>query len=144
MSSLTLSGDLSQQRLIWASKAPSSNASAKRANEHLRRVARDNGVDKALEENDLDLLAFPMDSWALQIAAAAGEPRVASAMSYFTNVFRLSHCHNASRSVRLQRPAICTWHHGSGRSRGLDVPVHECFRAPLSSTTSSDATAGSD
>ncbi|KAH6615688.1 amidase signature domain-containing protein [Chaetomium sp. MPI-SDFR-AT-0129] len=39
-----------------------------------RTVGRDQGVDKALNEHDLDLVALPMDSPAPRIAAAAGYP----------------------------------------------------------------------
>ncbi len=37
------------------------------------KVARDQGIDKAMEEHQLDLITLPMDSPCPRLAAAAGK-----------------------------------------------------------------------
>ncbi|OAQ99133.1 hypothetical protein LLEC1_03432 [Akanthomyces lecanii] len=63
-----------QGRLIDTLENPIDQETYERAMKQCRTVARDRGVDKAMKENNLDLIAFPMDSPCPRIAAAAGYP----------------------------------------------------------------------
>ena len=63
-----------QSRLLKASRDPPSAQAAERAKAHCRATAREKGVARAFQEQNLDLLAMPMDSPIPSISAAAGYP----------------------------------------------------------------------
>ena len=63
-----------QSRLLKASTDPPSAQAAERAKAHCRATAREKGVARAFQEQNLDLLAMPMDSPIPSISAAAGYP----------------------------------------------------------------------
>ncbi|KAJ4165399.1 hypothetical protein LMH87_007033 [Akanthomyces muscarius] len=63
-----------QGRLIDTLENPIDQEMYERAMKQCRTVAQDRGVDKVMKENNLDLIAFPMDSPCPRVAAAAGYP----------------------------------------------------------------------
>ncbi|KAI1123357.1 amidase signature domain-containing protein [Nemania abortiva] len=58
------------------------DAKYKKCLEHLRLVARDQGIDCALQNNDVDVIIGPADSELASIAAAAGYPIATMPLSY--------------------------------------------------------------
>jgi amidase len=62
---------------------------------HMRKVSRDEGVDKVMKEHDLDVIIGPGDSFMSNIAAASGE--YIRILEINPDHNRLSHCGNASR-----------------------------------------------
>ncbi|OAA80786.1 Amidase signature domain protein [Akanthomyces lecanii RCEF 1005] len=63
-----------QGRLIGTLENPIDQDMYEQAVKQCRTVAQDRGVDKVMKENNLDLIAFPMDSPCPRVAAAAGYP----------------------------------------------------------------------
>ncbi|KAI0466325.1 amidase signature domain-containing protein [Xylaria cf. heliscus] len=63
-----------QERLVDTIKNPINSEQYRDAVAVCRHVSRENGIDKALSESNVDLLAFPMDSPCPRVAAAAGYP----------------------------------------------------------------------
>lgn len=63
-----------QGRLLHTLENPISRELYEEAMTLCHKVARDQGIDKAMEEHQLDLIALPMDSPCPRLAAAAGYP----------------------------------------------------------------------
>ena len=73
-----------QRRLIDTLENPISLEFYEKAMKLCRTTARGQGVDKVLEEHNLDLIALPMDSPSPRIAAAAGERTLNNAIKVCT------------------------------------------------------------
>lgn len=84
-----------------------------------RTVAGLKGVDKALEENGIDLIAMPMDSPSPRIAAAAGESRLIEPVFIRTSNKknpRISDRDCAIGDSGLQRTPFRARYHRKGRT----------------------------
>ncbi|SMR53461.1 unnamed protein product [Zymoseptoria tritici ST99CH_3D1] len=89
-----------QDKLVYALENPSSSSKAKEALEHARRVGGSEGVDKTMSENDVDLIALPMDSACARLATHAGYPIAAiplDVLSYGPRPFGLAVIAKAGR-----------------------------------------------
>ncbi|KAK6000669.1 hypothetical protein QM012_003394 [Aureobasidium pullulans] len=61
-----------QDRLINALKDVASKEEYDKAVAHMRKISREDGIDKTMEEHDLDVVVMPTESGICSIAAAAG------------------------------------------------------------------------
>jgi amidase len=58
--------------LLKASRDSPSQATYEAAKERMKTVSKDNGIDKLFREQNLNILAFPLDSLVVFISAASG------------------------------------------------------------------------
>ncbi|KAI0505485.1 amidase signature enzyme [Xylaria bambusicola] len=63
-----------QNQLIKASRNPPSREMYETVKARMKSISKDNGIDKLFREQDLNILAFPMDSLMVFISAASGYP----------------------------------------------------------------------
>ncbi|RFU32343.1 hypothetical protein B7463_g3979, partial [Scytalidium lignicola] len=61
-------------QLLRASRDPPSQATYEAVKKQMKIVSKDNGIDKLFREQNLNILAFPMDSLMVFISAASGYP----------------------------------------------------------------------
>lgn len=65
-------GHADQNQLLRASRNPPSRDLYEAVKRHMRTVAKTDGIDKLFREQDLNLLAFPMDSRMTFVSASSG------------------------------------------------------------------------
>ncbi|KAH6714418.1 amidase signature domain-containing protein [Leptodontidium sp. MPI-SDFR-AT-0119] len=65
-------GHADQNQLLKASRDPPSQATYEAVKKRMKTVSKDNGIDKLFREQNLNILAFPLDSLMVFISAASG------------------------------------------------------------------------
>ncbi|KAK0099948.1 hypothetical protein ONS96_007893 [Cadophora gregata f. sp. sojae] len=63
-----------QNQLVKASRDPPTQATYDAVKGRMKNISKDNGIDKLFREQNLNILAFPMDSLMVFISAASGYP----------------------------------------------------------------------
>ncbi|KAK8915427.1 putative amidase [Metarhizium anisopliae] len=63
-----------QNQLLKASRDPPSQEVYETVKERMKLISKDNGIDKLFREQNLNMLAFPLDSLMVFISAASGYP----------------------------------------------------------------------
>ncbi|KAJ8125494.1 hypothetical protein O1611_g8145 [Lasiodiplodia mahajangana] len=67
-------GHPDQNQLLKASRNPPSREMYETVKERMKSISKDNGIDKLFREQNLNILAFPMDSLMVFVSAASGYP----------------------------------------------------------------------
>lgn len=94
-----------------------------------RRKAREEGIDKTLKENDVDVIIGPADGPLYVLSGAAGE----AAHNYMTCVremtwpVRISRCNTSALSPRPQRTAFRAGCSNQGTPRGSVAKGAKCL-----------------
>jgi amidase len=67
-------GHADQNQLLKASRDPPSEATYEAVKARMKTISRDDGIDKLFREQNLNILAFPLDSLMVFMSAASGYP----------------------------------------------------------------------
>ncbi|KID81235.1 LysM domain-containing protein [Metarhizium guizhouense ARSEF 977] len=66
--------NLDYRELLKASRDPPSQEVYETVKERMKLISKDNGIDKLFREQNLNMLAFPLDSLMVFVSAASGYP----------------------------------------------------------------------